>query len=271
MKKILIFTAILFLFPTSVFAASIDDGYDTRLITPKSSYQKVQDQQQKTAEAILNLFNTEVEYVEPTTIPSAVPPQNASPTSSIQPTAPYATLPPGNGQSSAGCPPEATRISVRETQYRHLNRYLPCDAPRMIVIHWSGAWSSAQATFNVLNDRDRSCQFAIDSNSSLQMLNLYEYSVERGWCAGGNANVGSFNFEITGAWFDDVLELGRGKQYDELMISTSKAVDISCQLIKRHSIRKTEIYGHYQLQTGKSDPGPKYLQFFKNELAKKCT
>lgn len=178
------------------------------------------------------------------------------------------TLPPA--QSFPGCPPSQERIHVNGTRYRHLNRRLPCDKPRMIVVHWSAGWSSAQATFNVLNNRDRSCQFAVDTNEVIQMLDFYPNAVERGWCAGGNANVGSINFEITGAWFDEVLRAPNSKKYADLMIMTDKSVDVSCSMMRKYNIPQNAVYGHYQLQSGKSDPGVNYLSFFKQRLNQRC-
>lgn len=178
------------------------------------------------------------------------------------------TLPPA--QTIAGCPNASSRIHIAGTRYRHLNRYLPCDRPRMLVIHWSAGWSSAQATFDVLNNRDRSCQFAVDDHEVIQMLNLYPNAVERGWCAGGDANTGSINFEITGAWFDEVLLQSGSEKNRKLMIMTDKTVDVACRMIRMYSLPKTAIYGHYQLQSGKSDPGVSYLQFFKQKVNERC-
>lgn len=180
----------------------------------------------------------------------------------------YPTLPPA--QTIAGCPNASTRIAIPYTRYRHLNRYLPCDPPRMIVIHWSAGWSSAQATYDVLNNRDRSCQFAVDDHEVIQMLNFYPNAVERGWCAGGNANHGSINFEITGAWFDEVLLQSGTEKNRKLMIMTDKTVEVACRMIRMYNIPKTAIYGHYQLQSGKSDPGVSYLQFFKQKVNERC-
>lgn len=177
------------------------------------------------------------------------------------------TLPPA--QSYPGCPDASTRLHVAG-RYRHLNRRLPCDRPRMLVVHWSAGWSSAQATFDVLNNRDRSCQFAIDENEIIQMLDLYPNAVERGWCAGGDANVGSINFEITGAWFDDVLDQPNTIKHNRLNIMTEKTVDLACKLIRMYNIPKTAIYGHYQLQNGKQDAGVEYLKFFKQRVNERC-
>lgn len=176
------------------------------------------------------------------------------------------------GQVYGDCPTNGA-IQTAGTKYKHLNKSLPCDKPRMIVIHWSAGWSTAQATFNTLNDRDRSCQFAVDENETLQMLNMYSSSsgpLERGWCAGGDSNVGSINFEITGAYFDEVLENPNSRKYENLIIMTDKTVSLTCQFIQMYGIPKNAIYGHYQLQSGKSDPGKKYLQFFKNKVNQKC-
>lgn len=208
-------------------------------------------------------FNGDSTTQSPTATPETIQTPSISVTQS-----PDLTLPPA--QSFSGCPPASERIHLAGTRYRHLNRRLPCDKPRMIVVHWSAGWSSAQATFNVLNTRDRSCQFAVDKNEVIQMLDLYPNAVERGWCAGGNANVGSINFEITGAWFDDVLVAPNSQKYADLMVMTDKSVEIACSMMRKYRIPQSAVYGHYELQSGKSDPGVNYLAFFKQRLNQRC-
>src|SRR3989344_3581162 len=176
-----------------------------------------------------------------------------------------------------GCPPSSERIFIDESRYLHLEHQFRCSTPRMIVVHWSGGWSTAQDTYNDLNllkdrrdtDRNgnsiksrRSCQFAIDENETIQMLDLYSNpnAVQMGWCAGGDNNIGSFNLEISGAWFDITLDNPGSLQFKKLEAETNEAIRVTCDLIKRYNIPKTEVYGHYQLQYGKSDPGINYLK-----------
>lgn len=218
-------------------------------------------------EAILNITNTDSVVNQPVDEnDDNTQNNNNSPTYT-----PDSPLPPSNGSNSTNCPASG-KLNISSSQYTHLNRYLDCDKPRMIVIHWSAGWSSAQATFNTLNARDRSCQFAIDENTTLQMLDHYSNLVERGWCAGGDSNVGSINFEITGAWFDSVLgqEDLNPKRFKNLMTMTDKTVALTCKFIQMYGIEKSAIYGHYQLQSGKSDPGVEYLKFFKQRVNQAC-
>ncbi len=274
MKKIIIFLLSLLFIVQSVHAEipMIDRG-DGYAVYPNSSNDTSVEKIKEVPRDLYNFWglneniSPEEGQPDPSQSPSNLP---ESPVPSPVPTAAQAnpTLPPA--QTTAGCPDANTRIHIAGTRYRHLNRYLPCDRPRMIVIHWSAGWSSAQATFDVLNNRDRSCQFAVDDHEVIQMLNLYPNAVERGWCAGGDANTGSINFEITGAWFDEVLLQSGSEKNRQLMIMTDKTVDIACRMIRMYSIPKTAIYGHYQLQSGKSDPGVSYLQFFKQKVNEQC-
>jgi len=186
-----------------------------------------------------------------------------------------------------GCPPSSERIFIDKSRYLHLEHQFRCSTPRVIVVHWSGGWSTAQDTYNELNllkhrgdtDRNgnpiesrRSCQFAIDENETIQMLDLYSNpnTVQMGWCAGGDNNIGSFNLEISGAWFDRTLENPGSLQFKKLEAETNEAIRVTCDLIKRYNISKTEVYGHYQLQEGKSDPGINYLKMFKERVMNEC-
>lgn len=169
-----------------------------------------------------------------------------------------------------GCPPGNTKIHLAGIRYQHLMQQFDCHPPRMFVIHWSAGWSSAQATFNVLNQRQRSCQIAIDDTETIQMLDFYTDEVQLGWCVGGENNVGSISYEITGAYFDDVLKNPNTNNYKRLMKMTDTAVALTCKLSAKYNIPKTAIYGHYELQAGKQDPGPEYLEYFKNRVNNEC-
>lgn len=205
----------------------------------------------------------------PTSLPNNVPTTNPS---IIKPTP---TISVGDGIAPnttqiKGCPPGNTKLHIAGTVYQHLDQQFDCHPPRMFVVHWSAGWSTAQATFDVLNTRERSCQFAIDDNTTLQMLDFYDNAVQLGWCAGGNNNVGSINYELTGVYFDDVLQNPNTNNYQRLMKITDKAVGLTCKFINKYNIPKTAIYGHYELQTGKQDPGPEYLKYFKNRVETEC-
>lgn len=273
MKKIILISFTLFLAAQSVHAElpMIDRG-DGYAVYPNSTNSKKDVEEIKDVPRDLFNFSLFEDSYTGTTPPPQEQPViiSGTPIPSPVPTTsqPNPTLPPA--QTTAGCPAASSRIAIPYTRYRHLNRYLPCDPPRMIVIHWSAGWSSAQATYDVLNNLDRSCQFAVDDHEVIQMLNFYPNAVERGWCAGGDANHGSINFEITGAWFDNVLLQSGSEKNRKLMIMTDKTVDVACRMIRMYNIPKTAIYGHYQLQSDKSDPGVSYLQFLKQKVNERC-
>lgn len=191
------------------------------------------------------------------------------------------TIPPPPPGQSANCPDSSQRIMVPGTTYQHLNQYHYCITPKMVVIHWSAAWTTAQATFDVLNKRDRSCQFATDANTSLQMLDFYPNKVRQGWCVGGSWNDVSISIEISGAYFDNVIKDVPGKpgeydlndlhaRYATLKAETDRAMALTCWSLKQYNIPKTEIYGHYELNSGKIDAGKNYGTYFKQRVLKEC-
>jgi hypothetical protein len=181
--------------------------------------------------------------------------------------------PPMTDVRAQGCRGQAIRVP--NTTYEPLNMNLGCAKPTMMVIHWSGGWSSAQATYNVLRNRGLSCEFATDQNQNLQMQNFFTSpdQDEVSACVFGY-NTSSVNIEITGAYFDDILSgaenIARAGRYEQLIRETEKAVDLTCWAMQKYNIPKGQIFGHYQLNSGKSDPGREYLQFFKDQVAKKC-
>ena len=175
----------------------------------------------------------------------------------------------------ASCQNSGSSVMVPNTTYQHLSQRFECVEPKIFVVHWSAAWSTAQATYNVLNTRNRSCQFAIDKNTSIQMLDFYKTAMRKGWCAGGVYNDMSINYELTGVWFDEVIndagELNtQHARYNELLAETDKAIGITCWAVKFYGMDKKEVYGHFQIQSGKSDPGPKYLEYFKKRVLAEC-
>ena len=178
--------------------------------------------------------------------------------------------PPTDIQPAVNCPSINEKITVLDSTYLHLNRQDDCIQPSMIVLHWSGGWSSAQATFNTLNTRDLSCQFALDTETNLQMLDFFSGQAQKGMCVGGIFNDLAINFEITGAFFDDVLSNPEDAHYQTLMEETNEALKFTCHLLKYYNIDKSKIYGHYQLTWGKPDPGPNYLKYFKERVNNEC-
>ena len=271
-----LFFALIFVPMKSIYVhgAKVDggSGYSTSG-NKKGQNESLKESAINMMEAIWRITNTNPNTNDEVNQPTVGNANNPTTATTLSPTLqPNITLPPSTNNKQTNCPLTG-KLNISGSQYSHLNKYLPCDKPRMIVIHWSGGWSSAQATFDTLNMRDRSCQFAIDENTTIQMLDHY-YSnlVERGWCAGGDSNVGSINFEITGVWFNTVLfeRIQNPKRYNQLIIMTDKTVTLTCKFLQMYNIPKSAIYGHYQLQKGKSDPGDKYLQFFKDEVNKAC-
>ena len=79
--------------------------------------------------------------------------------------------PPGSGTPG---PPSNTTVCqgtdalfVPGTEYKLGSIRNDCMRPTRIIIHWSGAWNSAEATLNTLNSRGLSCQLATDSSCLL--------------------------------------------------------------------------------------------------------
>jgi len=244
------------------------EGYGVNPGDKKSFPQKIMDILFETGE-----INTQPAPIAPTATPTNIPTLDPDkPTTAPQINTP--TISSGSTEITdttqiPGCPAGNSKLLV-SGKYQHLNQQFECNPPRMIVVHWSGSWSSAQATFNVLNDRERSCQFAIDDRETLQMLDFYNAEVQHGWCVGGDYNTGSISLEITGAYFDDVLNNPGTGNYSRLMKETDTSILLTCKLIEMYRIPETAIYGHYELNSGKSDPGPEYLQYFKNRVQNEC-
>lgn len=179
----------------------------------------------------------------------------------------------------ATCGMASERFTVPSSIYQPLDLQSDpshyCVVPKIFVVHWSAAWSSAQATFNTLNTRGRSCQYALDTNETLQMLDFYPTVIQKGWCAGGVNNDLSINYEITGVYFDDVMTAAgdlnpQHVRYDELLEETNKAISLTCWAINFYGMDKRQVYGHFEIQAGKQDPGPKYLEYFKRRVINEC-
>jgi hypothetical protein len=102
------------------------------------------------------------------------------------------------------------------------------------------------------------------------MMQMYPDVEQLSWCAGGNYNVHSINFEISGVYFDEVINNPNHARYEELVARSDRAIDIACWAIRQYGIDPQEVYGHYEIQEGKSDPGPAYLAYFKNRVLNEC-
>ncbi len=164
--------------------------------------------------------------------------------------------------------------------------YLPdhdeyCIEPTMIIIHWSGGWSSAQETFNVLRDRGLFCHFATDENEQLLGLPMYGNIVKRAWCAAG-VNSFSLHDEITGSNFDDYLSPdlvsgnfsargdGSAEYTARLLAMTELSIETTCWAMRKYNIPYTQIFGHFEVTEGKPDPGPQYLSTYIDLVKNEC-
>lgn len=174
--------------------------------------------------------------------------------------------PVSSGGTAVGCDAAGTQITIQGTQRASLNRRDKCMKPTMLIIHWTVGWISAETTLGVLNDRGLSCHFATDQNKQLQALSFYKDKVERSACALGY-NDSSISNEISGDSFDSIYNNPNHPRYTNLMKSTAQALQSSCRVMKQYNIPISQVYGHYQLTPGKSDPGSAYLTYFKQRLA----
>ncbi len=173
----------------------------------------------------------------------------------------------------SNCPDDSQAITLPNSEYKLLNYRNGCIKPTMIVIHWSAAWTDVYATFNTLNTRQLACQLATDQNITLQTQNFYKDQAQRGACVGtenGKAyNDYALNNEITGSYFDEVYDLPNHPNFQALQKSTRKALDSTCFMMKQYNIPITQIFGHFQLNDGKSDPGKEYLNDFIGQIQEK--
>ena len=182
----------------------------------------------------------------------------------------------------ANCPGPEERILVLDSEYKMLKKRQYCITPTMIVLHWSAAWTNADATYNVLNTRDLSCQFATDQYKQLQMLEFYQNKVEKASCVGGTDELGrayndyAINFEMTGVYFNETIrdaDLGPDhyKRYKELVLETDRAIATTCWLLKQYNIPKTQIFSHFELTPGKIDASQEYEDYFIGRVQNECT
>lgn len=191
-------------------------------------------------------------------------PGEPQPTNPLEPQPSPAPEPPRIGQCGQD------RASVPQTTYRPGTVRSSCANPTRVIIHWSGAWNSAEATLNTLNSRGLSCQLATDSTHTLQMLDFFQSKAELGFCA-KDFNDGSLHIEITGAYFDEVIDNPSHSRYRALIDASNKAVAHTCWMLNKYNIDKSQVYGHFQLPPGrKPDPGQKYLNYFKNRVQQEC-
>lgn len=191
--------------------------------------------------------------------------------------------------SSNGCPDSSTCLSVPNTEYKRLFQNLGCHKPSMIVIHWSGAWTDVESTYNTLNqfrsdDKGNtyrlSCQFATDPERQLQMLDFWNDQQVWGYCVGGDENVISVNDEITGAYFDDFINdryefvESPNDNSSRLKKQTDRSIATTCWVMKQYGIPVSSIIGHFEAPygklVGKQDPGTRYIQYYRNRVYNEC-
>lgn len=188
----------------------------------------------------------------------------------------------------ANCPDPASRIAVPNTQYMKLDQSLGCMRPTMIVIHWSAAWTTAEATFNTLNKYKtdaktgqtyrNGCQFATDENHQLQLQDFWNDQVIWGYCVGGAENAISINDEITGSYFDRLFD-----QYGEIIdstygrrlaLETNRSLATTCWAMKQYNIPISRVIGHIESPwgqtSGKIDPSIKYMEYYRRRLSQEC-
>lgn len=133
-----------------------------------------------------------------------------------------------------------------------------CITPTEIVIHWSGGWNGVMGTYNEFaSAKNKSCQFATDENTTLQMLQMWEKKVEFSWCAGSH-NDFAVNIEMSGLCFSEMPGTCGGINTPPPESEIEKTVSLVCWLKKQYNINT--VIGHYEIAgSGKSDPGSAFL------------
>lgn len=194
----------------------------------------------------------------------------------------------------ANCPDLSGSISVPSTQYMKLDQSLGCMRPTLIVIHWSAAWTTAEATMNTLNrwkidritgNRYRNgCQFATDESHQLQLQDFWPDKVIWGYCVGGSDNAISINDEITGSYFERLIDSNyqiivqdpsNPRDYgNRLKAESDRSVATTCWAMRQYNIPITRVIGHLESSwgqtSGKPDPSLKYMEYYKRRLSREC-
>jgi len=187
---------------------------------------------------------------------------------------------PGGGVYNLDCGEDAgSEIMIQAGSYPVVKKLLTgpgrtgyCIFPTKIVIHWSGGWTNNDVTYNVLVERGLSCQIGTDQDGSVQQWQqMWEKKAELAYCVGGNENNYSLNNEMVGAYFIppgtfSLKPEEKAPSTDEIKSS----VNSTCFMMKQYHIPYTQIFGHYQLHPGKTDPGVEFLNYFINEVKKQC-
>lgn len=205
-------------------------------------------------------------------------------------------VPSGGGNPDpfpANCPDPSTRIAVPNTQYKKLDQSLGCMRPTMIVIHWSAAWTTAEATFNTLNKGKidpktgqfyrNGCQFATDHTHQLQLQDFWNDQVIWGYCVGGSENSISINDEISGSYFERLLDANNNiiinkNDYTDygyrLKLESDRSIATTCWVMKQYNIPLSQVIGHLEAPWGKTsgkiDPSLKYMEYYRKRLSQEC-
>jgi hypothetical protein len=172
-----------------------------------------------------------------------------------------------------------------------------------IVLHWSDSpnFLGNSATWGALNGRNRMCGLAVDSKETLQMSNFYDDKVTWEGCSTLDDAI---NIEINGTMFDlwysndckivnparnpalSKGELQKAKEtiasqysvdpsvmdwenerYVSIMEAQEKRVlDTVRYLQLFYKIPPEKITGHFKLTSGKTDPGPRFLECIKKKI-----
>lgn len=62
------------------------------------------------------------------------------------------------------------------------------------------------------------------------------------------------------------LDWGDEKYLNMMKVETQKALELTRWVMGKYRINKSQVYGHFQLTNGKTDPGGRYLNMIKNKL-----
>lgn len=150
-----------------------------------------------------------------------------------------------------------------------------CFEATAIIIHWSAQTSghSNEATYNALKRRGLSCQYSTDSTAgpqgTWQMLEMFENKIEQSYCTGAaEYNKHGINIEIAGSNFDNEPALGpynppTPDQYN-------RTLDLVCFFKRQYNLPTSQIFGHYEVTPGKSDPGKKFLKKLRQDVENRC-
>lgn len=148
-----------------------------------------------------------------------------------------------------------------------------CYVPNKIVLHWTTGNASTTtegvaqywADYYERTGLELSCHFGLDYSGHLvQWLHMYDNAIQFEQCVGGNANRGSISFEIVGQYFmydeDEYNVFGPTEQQQSVILNSI------CTLMEKYSIPLSEVYGHYELNDLKDDPGTTFMEWVREQI-----